>query len=212
MIRHDLPCQKAFCRIELGGRGGRKIAQFMLIGLLLQAGLAMGMSGADSAFLAHAGADKLPRIYLLVPVIMLVYVPACSALMSRWGCLDRVFAATLGPPGCRRRGPVAGPEPSRRRAGPAALLRRQALRRHLVRGRLHPVLEFHRRLLRPFRRQAALRAAVGGLGARGHPRRQPARRAGLAGISASRRSSSAGRSLFAAAAWPVAARTRRRHG
>src|SRR5580693_1795278 len=76
------------------GEGG-KIAQLALIGLLLQAGLTMGMNGADSLFLVKAGADKLPRIYLAMPVIMLIYIPVYSALMTRWG-LDRIFDVTLG--------------------------------------------------------------------------------------------------------------------
>jgi hypothetical protein len=75
------------------GEGG-KIALLALIGLLLQAGLTMGMNGADSLFLVQAGADKLPRIYLAMPVIMLIYIPVYSALMGRWG-LDRIFDATL---------------------------------------------------------------------------------------------------------------------
>ncbi len=84
---------RRFLNLEAGE--GRKIAQLALIGLLLQAGLTMGMNGADTLFLIKAGADKLPRIYLAMPVIMLLYVPIYSALMGRWG-LDRVFDATLG--------------------------------------------------------------------------------------------------------------------
>jgi HEAT repeat protein/Na+/melibiose symporter-like transporter len=81
-----------FLHLEEGEEG--KIAQLALIGLLLQAGLTMGMNGADSLFLVKAGADKLPRIYLAMPVIMLIYIPVYSALMTRWG-LDRIFDATL---------------------------------------------------------------------------------------------------------------------
>jgi len=84
---------RRFLQLEEGE--GAKIAHLALIGLLLQAGLTMGMNGADSIFLVQAGAAKLPRIYLAMPAIMLLYVPIYSALMSRWG-LDRVFDATLG--------------------------------------------------------------------------------------------------------------------
>jgi hypothetical protein len=84
---------RRFLHLEEGE--GAKIAQLALIGLVLQAGLTMGMNGADSLFLVKVGADKLPRIYLAMPVIMLCYIPVYSALMTRWG-LDRVFDATLG--------------------------------------------------------------------------------------------------------------------
>jgi len=83
---------RRFLHLEEGE--GKKIAQLALVGLLLQAGLTMGMNGADSLFLVKAGADKLPRIYLAMPVIMLIYIPVYSALMTRWG-LDRIFDATL---------------------------------------------------------------------------------------------------------------------
>ncbi len=83
---------RRFLHLEEGE--GAKIAQLALVGLLLQAGLTMGMNGADSLFLVKAGADKLPRIYLAMPVIMLIYIPVYSALMTRWG-LDRIFDATL---------------------------------------------------------------------------------------------------------------------
>jgi len=80
-------------RVEPGE--GLKITQFALLGLLLQTGLAFGMAGADTLFLVHAGPEKLPYIYLLTPVMMLIYIPAYSALLSRWG-LDRVMDCTLG--------------------------------------------------------------------------------------------------------------------
>ena len=74
---------------------GYRIGRFALLGLLIQAGLAFGTSAADALFLVKVGADKLPHIYILTPVMMLCYIPAYSALLSRWG-IDRVFDATLG--------------------------------------------------------------------------------------------------------------------
>lgn len=84
--------QRVF-RIEPGE--GRKVAQFAGLGLLLQAGLALGTAGADSLFLVNVGADKLPHIYLLTPLVMMVYIPAYSYLLARWG-VARVFDLTLG--------------------------------------------------------------------------------------------------------------------
>ena len=84
--------QRVF-RIEPGE--GRKVAQFAGLGLLLQAGLALGTAGADSLFLVNVGADKLPHIYLLTPLVMMIYIPAYSYLLARWG-VNRVFDLTLG--------------------------------------------------------------------------------------------------------------------
>lgn len=74
---------------------GSRIARFALLGLLIQAGLALGTSAADSLFLVNVGAEKLSHIYILTPAMMLLYIPAYSAALSRWG-LDRVFDCTLG--------------------------------------------------------------------------------------------------------------------
>ena len=80
-------------RIDSGE--GRRVAQFATLGLLLQAGLSFGSAAADSLFLVNVGADKLPHIYLIMPAIMVCYVPAYSYLLSRWG-IERVFDLTLG--------------------------------------------------------------------------------------------------------------------
>lgn len=80
-------------RIEPGE--GRKVAQFATLALLLQAGLSFGSAAADSLFLVNVGADKLPHIYLIMPAIMMFYIPAYSYLLGRWG-IARVFDLTLG--------------------------------------------------------------------------------------------------------------------
>lgn len=87
------PLLQRIFRIEPGE--GRKVAQFAALGLLLQAGLALGTAGADSIFLVNAGADKLPHIYLLTPLVMVFYIPAYSYLLGRLG-VARVFDLTLG--------------------------------------------------------------------------------------------------------------------
>jgi ATP:ADP antiporter, AAA family len=80
-------------RLEPGE--GRRVAQFATLGLLLQAGLSFGSAAADSLFLVNVGADKLPHIYLIMPAIMVGYIPTYSYLLSRWG-IERVFDLTLG--------------------------------------------------------------------------------------------------------------------
>lgn len=87
------PFVQRILRIEPGE--GLKVAQFAGLGLLLQAGLALGSAAADSIFLVNVGADKLPHIYLLTPLVMMFYIPAYSYLLSRLG-VARVFDLTLG--------------------------------------------------------------------------------------------------------------------
>lgn len=79
--------------LEAGDRG--RVFAFMLLGALLQAGLAVGLSAGDSLFLVKIGASKLPIIYVTMPVIMALYVPAYSHLLARYG-INRVFDLTIG--------------------------------------------------------------------------------------------------------------------
>jgi hypothetical protein len=71
-----------------------KLAQFGLLGFLLQMGLGIGFSAGDAAFLAHAGADRLALIFMMTPAIMLFYTAAFSYLMVRFS-IDRVIDATI---------------------------------------------------------------------------------------------------------------------
>ncbi|MFN8391843.1 MAG: hypothetical protein U0136_16255 [Bdellovibrionota bacterium] len=64
---------------------GRKVLAFAVLGGLIQAGLAVGMSTADSLFLTKLGAAKLPMIFIATPVLMIVYVPIYSMLLHRLG-------------------------------------------------------------------------------------------------------------------------------
>lgn len=71
-----------------------KLAQFGLLGFLLQMGLGIGFSAGDAAFLAHAGADRLALIFMMTPAIMLIYTATFSYLMVRFS-IDRVIDATI---------------------------------------------------------------------------------------------------------------------
>lgn len=71
-----------------------KLAQFGLLGFLLQMGLGIGFSAGDAAFLAHAGADRLALIFMMTPAIMLLYTAVFSYLMVRFSA-DRVIDATI---------------------------------------------------------------------------------------------------------------------
>jgi HEAT repeat protein len=72
----------------------RKVLQFAALGGIVQAGLAIGISAADSLFLVNVGADKLPIVYLITPAIMLAYIPLYAYLMGRFG-IERLFKITL---------------------------------------------------------------------------------------------------------------------
>ncbi|RYD87771.1 MAG: MFS transporter, partial [Sphingomonadales bacterium] len=71
-----------------------KLAQFGLLGFLLQMGLGIGFSAGDAAFLAHAGADRLALIFMMTPVVMLLYTALFSYLLVRFS-IDRVVDATI---------------------------------------------------------------------------------------------------------------------
>ncbi len=74
---------------------GTKVLQFALLAAVLQAGLAMGTGAADSLFLLHAGPEHLPVVYMLTPVMMLVYIPCYTYLMRRLG-IRRLLKLTIG--------------------------------------------------------------------------------------------------------------------
>jgi len=71
-----------------------KLAQFGLLGFLLQMGLGIGFSAGDAAFLAHAGADRLAIIFMMTPAVMILYTAFFSYLMVRFS-IDRVIDATI---------------------------------------------------------------------------------------------------------------------
>lgn len=72
-----------------------KLLRFGLFGLLLQAGLGIGFSAGDAAFLTHVGPGKLPVIFLLTPVVMAAYTALYSVLQVRF-TPGRVINLTLG--------------------------------------------------------------------------------------------------------------------
>lgn len=71
-----------------------KLIVFSLLAALLQAGLVIGIASSDSLFLSGLGADKLPYIYLFLPLVMLAYAPIYSVLLHKLG-IERLFVFTL---------------------------------------------------------------------------------------------------------------------
>lgn len=70
------------------------VLRLTLVGALLQAGVAIGVSASSSLFLTHLGAAKLPYVYFVMPLLMAVIVPVYSNLIEKRG-VDRMINATL---------------------------------------------------------------------------------------------------------------------
>ena len=73
---------------------GTKVLAFTLLTVLLNAGLGLGMSAADSLFLSNVGAAHLPVVYLGAPLVLLAYIPFTVWLMGRLGKAG-LFKVTL---------------------------------------------------------------------------------------------------------------------
>ncbi|HEY9091928.1 MFS transporter [Parasphingorhabdus sp.] len=71
-----------------------KLLQFGMLALLLNAGIGIGFSASDAAFISNVGPDKLPLIFMLTPAVMLVYTALFSYLMVRFS-IDHVVDITL---------------------------------------------------------------------------------------------------------------------
>lgn len=73
---------------------GGKVLGFALLAALLQAGVAIGMVAADSLFLAQLGVEKLPLVFIFMPVVMAIYAPVYSLLLGKLGA-HGLFRLTL---------------------------------------------------------------------------------------------------------------------
>jgi hypothetical protein len=73
---------------------GGKVVAFALLAALLQAGVAIGMVAADSLFLAQLGVEKLPLVFIFMPVVMAIYAPIYSLLVGKLGA-HGLFRLTL---------------------------------------------------------------------------------------------------------------------
>jgi hypothetical protein len=59
------------------------ICKFVLLFMLLQAGLSIGITTSDSLFLLNIGVNKLPVIYVLMPLLMIGYISIYSFVTSK---------------------------------------------------------------------------------------------------------------------------------
>jgi HEAT repeat protein len=74
---------------------GLKVLHFILLGVLLQAGIAIGISLTDTLFLVNIGVERLPVVYMIMPLVMIVFTPIYSYLVRRYG-IDKIFHLMLG--------------------------------------------------------------------------------------------------------------------
>lgn len=70
-----------------------KIIQFILLAAIIQAGITIGITAADSLFLSNLGVESLPYIYVVMPVIMIIYASLFSYLISILGIRKLVLSA-----------------------------------------------------------------------------------------------------------------------
>lgn len=89
------PAQRIRGSLRLFAGEEAKALHFVLLAALLQIGVAIGVSTADSLFLVRVGAQKLPVIFILTPALLLIYVPIHAWLMARLG-IQRLMDLTLG--------------------------------------------------------------------------------------------------------------------
>lgn len=71
-----------------------KVLSFTVLGALLQAGIAIGIAVSDSIFLSRVGSEKLPYVFMLLPLVMLLFIPVYNTWISRFG-IDRVFSVSM---------------------------------------------------------------------------------------------------------------------
>ena len=72
-----------------------KALSFMLLAAIFQSGLTVGMTAGDSLFLSNIGVESLPYIYIVMPVIMLIYASAFSYFISRLGIRKLLYASVF---------------------------------------------------------------------------------------------------------------------
>ncbi|MFC1791408.1 hypothetical protein ACFL0I_02960, partial [Gemmatimonadota bacterium] len=77
------PWTSRLFKLEAGE--GAMVLRFAMLGAMIQAGVAMGLSGGDALFLSRLGVEKLPVIYMLTPLVMFVYVPVWTRFLRLWG-------------------------------------------------------------------------------------------------------------------------------
>lgn len=81
--------------LKLRKNEGKKIFLFFLFALFLQSGVSIAESVSSSLFLVNVGFEKLPIIYILTPIVMiLIYLPIYSNYIKRY-TEERFFKVSL---------------------------------------------------------------------------------------------------------------------
>jgi len=72
-----------------------KIISFMILAAVFQAGLTIGSTAGDTLFLSNIGVESLPYIYLVMPLIMVLYASVFSHLITKIGIKKLLYASVL---------------------------------------------------------------------------------------------------------------------
>ena len=85
VIKKDQSASRFVGRV-LGYRegDGPSLLFFIIQGVLIQAGIAAGLNGADALFLNQMGSGALPGLYMVMPLFMVFFIPLITALMSKF--------------------------------------------------------------------------------------------------------------------------------
>ena len=87
--------QRIYKLLKINEGEESKLFPFFLIAALLQAGISIGFSIADTEFLNSQGPEKLPQLFLMMPVMMLLITPLFSYWLSKRGALSVLRGALL---------------------------------------------------------------------------------------------------------------------
>lgn len=72
-----------------------KVISFMILAAVFQAGLTIGTTAGDTLFLSNIGVESLPYIYVVMPLIMVLYASLFSYLISKIGIKRLLYASVL---------------------------------------------------------------------------------------------------------------------
>ncbi len=67
----------------------------MILAAVFQAGLTIGTTAGDSLFLSNIGVESLPYIYMIMPVIMVLYASGFSYMISKVGIRKLIYISVV---------------------------------------------------------------------------------------------------------------------
>ena len=80
--------------LKIGPGEGKKVLIFFILAALIQAGVVLGVSVADGLFLTKLGVEKLPQVFIAMPMVMIIAVPIFDYVLNSLG-INKVLSFTL---------------------------------------------------------------------------------------------------------------------